>query len=236
MSNNTAHLAPALAYRVAAAFDGDDMHAERVRSLAAILSQGKMSSRNLVRWVHENSGHRLSQSTVSRAQGVAQALLDVSYPLDTEAGEVTQAIADLVRVRTLAGATVMSQVAAQWTVINDLGMFADYVNDEAVAADEAKSAAAAEKQEEREIPAADGGVDDGSGAGQDMTGEAIGGGLSAATTADKMAAQLRALAGDIESGRVDATDDLARAAAAVLNAIVTVKEREGQLTAEPAIA
>lgn len=265
-----------LATAVADAFDGDNVHGARVRAIAAVLAElPSMTSRALVRWTFDVTGRRLSQSTVSRAQTVASALVTARFPFgalddaqrvtDEMAAKLivdgllsaeddaslkwatatlkdgTRAIADLVRIRTLANAERMAAVASTWDPDTyTLSTFADYVADSYATDDAARIArdanAAAKRKESRKLPAVDGGVDGGSGSGQDMAGEKVGGGETARITAGKESAALRALAGQITTGQVAVTDELITAARAVLTAIADRAELETHVTAEPAVA
>lgn len=230
-----------LANDVAEAFDGDNVHGARVRSLAAVLELvPAMTSRNMVRWVYETTGRRLSQSTVSRAQGVALALVTAGFPVADPHDDVTRTVSDLVRLRTLAGVDAVNALAEQWkSGTFTLETFSDVVNDAYSSCDAEKAAnaaSAAKSRESRKIPAVNGGVDGGSGSGQDMAGETVGGGETARITAGKESAALRALAGQITTGQVEVTDELITAARAVLTAIADRVELAAHVTAEPVAA
>lgn len=232
MTNSTLSLAPVLAHNIVEAFDGDDVHAKRVRSLADVLAISPLSTREMMAWVKVTTGTELSQKTVDRAQGVAMALVKAEYDFTGDDGMVSSTVANLVRIRTASPkhgggsqavtdltATYAGDIVAFTTVVAD---YWDYVTDQ-------RSAPALVTEAVSQDDSTEDDTDD-TGAGEPDDG-AVGGGESSIMSAEKSAAVMREIAGNISAGRIAPTDDLIAAAMAILDAASAALDTVNTVTA-----
>lgn len=218
--------------RFVEAFDGDATLTERVSALQELLAEdGRVTTRQLVADALV-LGRKVSQSLVTRSMSVARTLADTGIAVD---GLDSRTVANMVRIVTESksggGVKALAAIVKPYTAeVREADDWRDMLAADVDAAwSLIRGGNAPAAQVDESAPDTSEGTDD-LGAGE-PDGGAIGGGESAVITAERAAEVVRAIAGDVNTGRIDASDELEAAAEAILKAIAGKRAAALALTA-----